>query len=234
MQVCSRMDTCVFKLFDFSPCPPVFLWILKYCFLDVCLINASSCFCFSPSVSTSRWTSGGSASGGSSRSTPSCTWAACSSSSASPSSCSARGTTCRPSTASCEWWRFPVEFSTSVCVSVAYKKFHNENATDVCHQCRVCPPEGTVNISLSTCHSSSIIKCFALHVRLCGFLPPVSQYQTWPRTSASSGISSPRCLNTSASSSSVSSRSTSSSTPSLYLSNSSESSALLTHHLCFR
>lgn len=60
-------------------------------------------------------------------------------------------------------------------------------------------------------------------------LPPVSQYQIWLRTSASSGISSPRCLNTSASSSSVSSRSTSSSTPSLCPSNSSKSSVLARH-----
>lgn len=59
------------------------------------------CLC-SSSVSTSQWISAGSASGGSSCSISSCTSAACLSSSVSPFSCSAPGTTCPPSTASCE------------------------------------------------------------------------------------------------------------------------------------
>lgn len=85
-----------------SPCLKPFSLCLSTCCFQHSNVHVS---CLpSPSVSTSRWTSGGPVSGGSWHSTPSCTWAACSSSSASPFSCSARGTTCPPSTASCEWW----------------------------------------------------------------------------------------------------------------------------------
>lgn len=78
----------------------VLCWSLNW---SPCLPVTSLSTCFLPSVSTSQSTSSGPVSGGSWPSTPSCTWAVCLSSSASPSSCWAPGTTCRLSTASCEF-----------------------------------------------------------------------------------------------------------------------------------
>lgn len=95
--------------------------------------------------------------------------------------------------------------------------------------CTITPPEGAVKLIYFYCS----VLMSAYHVwrqnKLCVSvsaslmwlfsLPPVSRFLTSLRTSASSGISLPRCLNISASSSSASSRLMFSSTPSLCPSN---------------
>lgn len=91
----------------------------------------------------------------------------------------------------------------------------------------ITPPEGamklifTVQFQWVRVMFEDRINSVSVSASLMGLfsLPPVSRFLTSLRTSASSGISLPRCLNISASSSSASSRLMFSSTPSLCPSN---------------
>lgn len=95
--------------------------------------------------------------------------------------------------------------------------------------CIITPPEGAVkliyfhcSVPMSACHvwrQNKLQTCVSASLMWLFSLPPVSRFLTSLRTSASSGISLPRCLNISASSSSASSRLMFSSTPSLCPSN---------------
>lgn len=95
--------------------------------------------------------------------------------------------------------------------------------------CIITPPEGAVkliyfhcSVPMSACHvwrQNKLQTCVSASLMGLFSLPPVSRFLTSLRTSASSGISLPRCLNISASSSSASSRLMFSSTPSLCPSN---------------